>query len=402
MRILSADKATVSLLSGLEGLGHVCHVRAELTADELPSAIAGYEILIVRSTVVSAATIEAADRLRLIIRAGAGTNTIDTQAAARRAVYVCNVPGKNAIAVAELTLGLILSLDRNIPDNVEELKRGMWDKTRFGRAAGLAGRHLGIVGLGQIGMAVAERARAFGMMIHVIGKTERSPATSRRLAEWQVVVEPDLTTLAAACDIVSFHLPAAQATKGIIGRELLAAVRPGAIIINTARGDLIDERAVLEAIKDKGIRLGLDVFPDEPAEGKTPFVSALGQSPNVYGTHHIGASTEQAQEAIAAEVIRIVEEFERGNLIHCVNLEAQALGTATLFVRHHDEVGVLSELLALLKTAGINVEQMENRIFRGAEAAEAIIHIQGEIADDLLARLAAVNHVIGVSMAANR
>jgi D-3-phosphoglycerate dehydrogenase len=398
MRILLADKATPSLIADLTALGHECHLDPNLSADDLPAVIAGYEVLVVRSTVVSAATVTASNLLRLVIRAGAGTNTIDVKAAASRGVYVCNVPGRNAVAVAELTLGLILALDRNIPDNVAELRQGRWDKGRFGKADGLLGRHLAIVGLGQIGVAVAERAAAFGLVLHGLARPGRNDQTAGLIDELRIQLHSDLASLAGACDIITFHVPGGPSTKSLISKPFLDHVRPGSLIINTARGDLIDEAALIEAMETKGIRCGLDVFPDEPATSKTAYVSALAHHPNVYGTHHIGASTEQAQNAIATEVVRIVDRFVRGELLHCVNIEDQALGTATLSVRHFDEVGVLSEVLGVLAQAGLNVEQMENRVFVGAGAADAIIHVQGEVTTELRGRLEAIDRVIQVSV----
>ncbi|MFQ5545922.1 MAG: NAD(P)-dependent oxidoreductase, partial [Acidiferrobacterales bacterium] len=245
MKILLADKFPASYLKQIQKMGHECTLNPDLTADDLPASINDFETLVVRSTKVTAAAIDAAKSLKLIIRAGAGTNTIDKQAAAERDIYVCNVPGKNAIAVAELALGLLISIDRNIPDNVADLRDGAWNKKRYSDTVGLFGRKVGIVGLGAIGMAVAERARAFGLKIYVIRRPNRSSETESRLAGLSVQYVNDLNELADNCDILSFHVPAADDTKGIIGRELLARLRPGAIIINTSRGDIVDEQALI-------------------------------------------------------------------------------------------------------------------------------------------------------------
>jgi len=320
MKILFADKFQTAYLDDLKAQGHDCDLQPELTADDLPGAIAGAEVLIVRSTKVTRATIEAADALRLIIRAGAGTNTIEKDAAAEREIPVCNVPGKNALAVAELAFGLLLSIDRNIPDNVIELRAGRWNKKKYSKAQGIHGRHIGIVGLGGIGMALAERAHAFGMRVHVIHKPTRDPETANRLREIDAEEVTDLYELAGRCDVLSFHVPATPETKGMINDDFLAACRDGAVLINTARGEIVDEDALIRAMDEKGIRAGLDVYDGEPGSGEGEFHSKLAQHPNVYGTHHIGASTEQAQNAIAAEIVRMLEEFGRGNLVHCVNL----------------------------------------------------------------------------------
>lgn len=320
MKILFADKFQTPYLEQLRQRGHDCDFQPDLGADDLPGAIGDAEVVIVRSTRVTRAAIEAGDRLRLIIRAGAGTNTIDKAAASERNVAVCNVPGKNAVAVAELAFGLILSIDRNIPDNVADLRQGRWDKKTYSKAEGIMGRKLGIVGLGGIGIALAERGAVFGMDVHVVDKPSRDADTTARLDAIRATRVPDLDTLVARCDVVSFHVPATPETTGMINDDLLAKFQDGAILINTARGEIVDEDALLRALDNKGMRAGLDVFNNEPGAAQGAFDSPLARHPRVYGTHHIGASTEQAQNAIAAEVVDMIADFERGNVRHCVNL----------------------------------------------------------------------------------
>lgn len=320
MKILFADKFQQPYLEELKAKGHHCDFQPDLSADDLPAHIGDAEVVIVRSTKVTRAAIEAGSNLKLIIRAGAGTNTIDKTAAAERNIPVCNVPGKNAVAVAELAFGLILAIDRNIPDNVADLRAGRWDKKTYSKADGIMGRNLGIVGLGGIGMALAERAVAFGMTVHVIDKPARDAQTAARLDSLGVKRVADVDTLVAGCDVISFHIPATPETTGMINDDLLAKFQDGAILINTARGEIVDEEALLRALDNKGLRAGLDVFNNEPGAAQGEFDSPLARHPRVYGTHHIGASTEQAQNAIAAEVVAMLAEFERGNLRHCVNL----------------------------------------------------------------------------------
>lgn len=317
MRILFADKFPDRQFAEIRARGHDCERRPDLAAADLPGVIAGVDALVVRSTEVASDTFAAADALRLVIRAGAGYNTIDISAATDRGISVCNVPGKNAAAVAELAFGLLLALDRRIPDNVADLRAGKWDKSRYQAAQGLLGRAAGVVGIGAIGLAFAVRAHAFGMEIHTLSKT-RSDEITARLGAMGTTYHSDLAALAASVDVLSFHVPADPTTRRMIGPDLLQHMRPGAIIINTARGDLVDEEAMLVAL-DGGLRAGLDVYPDEPAAGSADFVSALAQHPNVYGTHHIGASTRQAQDAIADEVLSIIAAFEHGDVRNLVN-----------------------------------------------------------------------------------
>ena len=320
MKILFADKFQPAYLEQLKAAGHDCDLQPDLSADDIPGQIAGADILIVRSTKVTRDTLDAADSLKMVIRAGAGTNTIDKAAAAEKNIPVCNVPGKNALAVAELAFGLLLCIDRNIPDQVSELRAGKWDKKTYSKAQGICGRNIGIVGLGGIGMALAERAAVFGMHVHVISKPGRDADSASKLAAMNVTEVADIHALAAACDVLSFHVPANDDTKGMINADLLGQMQDGAILLNTSRGEIVDDEALIAAMDSKGIRAGLDVYNGEPTSGRADYSSALAQHANVYGTHHVGASTEQAQNAVAEECVRIIAEFEKGNVLHCVNM----------------------------------------------------------------------------------
>ena len=318
MKVLIADKFPAGHLRRLEEGGHECTFRPDLAADDLANAVGEHEALVVRSTRVTEPALRAGGCLELVIRAGAGTNTIDTGAASALGVSVCNVPGRNAVAVAELTLGLMIALDRRIADNVADLHAGRWDKKRYSEARGLMGARLGIVGLGAIGMAVAKRAHAFGLRIGVLAK-RRAPMVEARLEALGATFAPSVEALAEESEILSFHLPAIPESKGLLGAQLLRHVRHGAIILNTSRGDLVDEAALLAAIEEKDLRVGLDVYANEPGSGRADFESPLARHPNVYGTHHIGASTEQAQAAVADGVVEILGAFARGEVRNRVN-----------------------------------------------------------------------------------
>lgn len=396
MRILFADAFPESFASQLAE--YDVEIRPELNGDALIAALDGVNVLVVRSTKVTDEMLTAANALELIIRAGAGTNTIDVQGAANRGIYVSNVPGKNAIAVAELAMGLIGSIDRKIPDNVADLRDGVWKKKTYSKADGLAGKTLAIVGLGEIGMALAERAVGFGMNVVVATKAGRSESILRRAESAGVTFVDDDETLLADADIVSIHVPLNDGTRGLVNESFLSMCQDGAWIINTSRGETVNEADLIGALEERGMWAGLDVFADEPSSSDVPFVSALAQHPRVYGTHHIGASTTQAQRAIAAEVVDIIDGFAAGRVRNCVNLERSPLGSCTLVVRHADRVGVLSGVLAVLKSADANVKQMDNQIFLGAKAAVATIRVDCAVSDQLVADLAAVDHVFGVSV----
>lgn len=319
MKILFADKFPESYVGLLESQGLQCTLQADLTADNLPAAIDDYQVLVVRSTKVTAETFKAATDLKLVIRAGAGTNTIDKPCAREHGVDVCNVPGKNALAVAELAMGLLISIDRNIPDNVIALRNGTWNKKRFSSARGLYGRKLGVVGLGAIGFALAQRAMAFGIDVYTVAKPERSDDLKAKIKEIGIQLVKDMDALIETCDILSFHVPANDQTRGMVNAKMLEKMQPGTIILNTARGDIIDEAALIEAMNRKNIRAGLDVYADEPGPAEADFVSEIARHPNVYGTHHIGASTMQSQNAVAEGVIEVIQAYQSGDVINCVN-----------------------------------------------------------------------------------
>ena len=399
MRVLVADSLPESTLATLEARGHQCELDASLTASDLAGRIAGVDVLVVRSTKVEASVFEAADKLGLVVRAGAGTNTIDTAAAAARGVLVANVPGQNSAAVAELTIGLLIAVDRRIPDNVADLRAGRWDKKGYSKSAGLLGSTLGIVGLGSIGLCVAERARAFGIHVQTLQSPRRRADVEARAADLGIAVRASLPELLASSDIVSLHVPASPETRHLVDREFLGQLRPGAILLNTSRGDVVDEAALLEALDAGTVRAGLDVYADEPGTGTASWDSALARHPAVVGTHHIGASTEQAQLATAAGVVEIVDAFVAGETRNVVNLAPERLGSVTLTVRHLDQPGVLARILDVLSAARLNVEHMENRVFQGGEAAVASIDVTGPVPDPLLEEIGAGPEVLGVSVA---
>lgn len=397
MRILFADSLDAAAVERLRAAGEECEVRPELTAAELPDHVAGFDILVVRSTEVTAAAIDAGTELGLIVRAGAGTNTIDCQRAAERGVYVCNVPGRNAVAVAELTVGLMLAIDRHIAAAAADLRAGRWDKKAYSRSRGLLGATLGIIGMGAIGLEVAQRAAALGLRVMAEDKPRRR-RVRRQMEAIGVATVPDRIALLAVSDIVSLHVPGDPSTAGMVNAAFLAAMKPDAVLINTSRGDVVDEAALIAALDTTDLRAGLDVFCDEPDNSTGRIDSALARHTKVTGTHHIGASTGQAQSAVAEGTAELIEAYRDGTLIDCVNLERAPRRTATLIVRHHDRVGVLASVLQELRRHRVNVANMSNRIFAGSVAAAATIDVAGVIDDDLLDAIRALPDVINLSV----
>lgn len=396
MKILIADKFPADGVAALEQLGCEVTIDPDLKDEALVEAVAatGADVLVVRSTKVTEPMLEAG-RLHLVIRAGAGYNTIDVAAASARGIYVSNCPGKNSIAVAELAFGLMLALDRRIPDNVAEIRAGKWNKKEFGKAQGLYGRTLGLIGVGRIGYEMVTRAKAFGMPI--IGWSRfLTPEVAEELA---VTYASTPEQVAAAADVLSIHLSLNEETRGIVGASVFDALKPGAIFLNTARAEIVDQAALEAAIDAKGIRVGLDVFAGEPATATADCDVPMATRPGVYVTHHIGASTEQAQAAVADETVRIVKEFlETGEVPNVVNLAERTPATHMLTVRHRDRVGVLAHVLDALRAAGINVQEMENIVFEGAEAAIARIQVDQAPSADVLGVVNSNEHVLATEV----
>jgi D-3-phosphoglycerate dehydrogenase len=389
MRVLIADKFEQSGRDGLQTIGCDVSFQPELKDEALVEAIRteAPDVLVVRGTKVTEAML-AAGQIKLVVRAGAGFNTIDVAAASRRGIYVSNCPGKNSIAVAELAFALILALDRRVPDNVIALRRGEWNKKEFSKARGLFGRTLGLVGVGKIGQEMIPRARAFGMPVIVWSRS----LTPERAAALGVEYKATPAEVARESDVVSVHLALNPDTKGFLSKDFFSTMREGAYFINTARGEVVDQSALIDAMKSRGIRAGLDVFAGEPTSATAEFADEIRSEENLYGTHHIGASTDQAQEAIAAETVRIVREFkETGKVPNVVNLARQTPATHRLVVRHLDRPGVLAIVLDAIKSEHINVQEMENIVFEGAEAAVARINLDNAPSRAMLDRLQAGN-----------
>jgi len=406
MKVLVADKFEESGIAGLKAAGCEVVYEPDLKDDALTDALRsiGADVLVVRSTKVTSAMLDAG-RLALVVRAGAGYNTIDVPAASTRGIYVSNCPGKNAIAVAELAFGLILSLDRRIPDNVAELRAGHWNKKEYSKAAGLFGRTLSLIGVGAIGREMIRRAAGFGMPVVVWSR--RFDGQSRAMTDTEareLGVEPALRSIpidlaptpadaAARGDAVSLHVALAPDTKRLVNAAFLARMKRGAMLINTARGEVVDYDALAAAVKDRGIRVGLDVYANEPATATAPFGDDLVSVPGVYGTHHIGASTDQAQEAIAAETVRVIRSYkETGRVPNVVNLARRTPATHMLVVRHRDRPGVLAHVFDHLRRANLNVQETENIVFEGAEAAVARINLDGAPGAALCDTIKSGNH----------
>jgi len=395
LNVLIADKLDPKTTADLEVMGATVRIEADLSAADLPGAIGDVEVLVVRSTKVTADTIDAAPSLALIIRAGAGVNTIDMVEASRRGIAVANCPGKNTAAVAELTIGLLIAADRRIPSATADLAGGRWRKKEYQKAHGLLGRTLAVVGLGAIGQAVAVRAQALGMNVKAWSRS----LTAERAEELGLEYAATPEAAVAGADAVTVHLAAGGDTVGFFGRNLFDAMREGAIFINTSRGEIVDAVALRWAIENRDLRVSLDVFSDEPGGGEAEYPDRDLISMVAAATPHIGASTTQASEAIAAEVVRIVRAYvETGKPINCVNIRARSDEDVSLVVRHHNHVGVLAGVLDELRNSGINVEEMENNIFSGATTATCTLRLDAAPDRASLERIRAGEYIIQVGL----
>lgn len=390
-KLLVADKFPAQGLEALKQLGLDVDYRAELDAAGLAAALRDASILIVRSTKVNAAAIDGAKNLQLIVRAGAGVDNIDASRASALGIYVANCPGKNAAAVAELAMGLLLAADRRIPAATADLRAGNWNKKEFSKAGGLYGRTLGVLGVGRIGELVIERARAFGMNVLACSRS----LTPEKAAELGVGFCPDLYRLAQQSDAVSIHLALNAETHHLVDDRFFSELKPGAILVNTSRGEVVNPAALDKAVREKNIRPALDVFEGEPSGGAARFELPVRELPGFVGTPHIGASTDQAQEAIAAEAVRIAREFlQSGSVPNCVNLAEHTPARVLLVVRHFDKVGVLAGIFDKLRAAGINVQRTGNIVFAGAQAAVARIELEAHPSDAVLAAIRGQEHVL--------
>ena len=394
MKVLIADKLSPAAVDALKSLGCKTTIDPGATADDLPGHISDHNILVVRSTRVTADTINAAKSLSLIIRAGAGVNTIDLDAASEHGIYVANCPGENTQAVAELVIGLMIAADRRIVDAAVDLRGGKWNKKEYSKSSGLAGRTLGIIGLGSIGKAVAVAAR--GLKMNVIAWS-RSFSPDKEI-DLEIGYCPSPLEVAEKADVLSVHVAAAAETKHLCDKDFFSRMKEGAIFINSSRGDVVDTAALKDAIERKKLRVALDVYENEPGGGAAEFRdTALLKS--ITCTPHIGASTDQASEAIAAAVVRIVEQYiNTGKPLNAVNVRQEPCACSTLVVTHYNKVGVLAAVLTEIRAAGINIEEMDNTIFRNGAAASATLKIDEKPAPEVVDKIRWIENVIQVTI----
>ncbi len=390
-RLLIADKFPDSKVALAQSMGIEVTYVPDASSETLRTLLDGKHALFVRSTEVTARSLEKATALMLIVRVGSGYNNIDVDEASKRGIYVANCPGKNAIAVAELTMALLLAADRQIPQASQALRLGRWEKKRFSKAEGLKGKIFGIAGWGQIGQAVAKRAAAFEMEIIAWSRS----LTPRAAAKAGIGYCASVEELCQRADIISVHLPQTSETKGMFNERLFQQMKKGSLFLNTSRGSLHDQEALLCAMNERDLRVGLDVFAEEPEAGDAEYNHPLLQHERFVGTPHIGASTEQAQRSVANAALHILSTFlQEGVVIDCVNLRPEAPVPCHLSIRHYNKVGVLAQIMNLLSKAGINIETMSNTIFRGGHTAIVQMQINRTPSDEILQEIESMTDMI--------
>lgn len=359
-RVLICDRLEEAGLEILRRAGLEVEERPGLTGTALEAALREADGVIVRSgTRLTAPLLEGASRLRAVVRAGVGVDNIDVAAATRRGIVVMNTPSGNTVSTAEHTLAMLLALARHIPAADVSVKQGRWERSKW-VGTQLAGKTLGIVGLGRIGREVARRAAAFDMKL--IGFDPF--LTAERIAHLGVEPVGRLENLLERCDILTLHVPLTEETRHMIGANQLARMKPGAWLINCARGGLVDEAALAEALNAGRIgRAALDVFETEPPPPDHPLLRA----PNLICTPHLGASTVEAQRSVAMEAAQLMTDFLIRGIVQC------AVNMATV---DRLELEDLRPYLNLAWRLGLLHAQMDQGAIR-----RCTLHYRGELAD---------------------
>lgn len=351
MHIVIADQLPASAVELLRSVpGWTIDAKTGRSAEDLGRDLAGADALVVRSaTKVTAAVMAAAPRLRAIARAGTGVDNVDVKAATARGIVVMNAPGANSISVAELAVALMLALSRSIPAADAFMKQGVWEKRNL-TGGELRGKTLGIVGLGRIGQEVGGRARAFGMTL-----VAHDPFISEQVASTLGIELLSLDDLCAAADYITLHLPSTPETRHLFNAERLARCKAGVRIVNTARGELIDEKALADAIEARQVAgAGIDVFEKEP-----PADWRLAKLPQVIATPHIAASTVEAQEQVGIETAIALRDFLREGVIrNAVNfpgVPGEEFAKVRPFALLADRMGALISQIAEGRTHGVGI-----------------------------------------------
>lgn len=399
MRILVACEFPEAALEQLRSLASEIVYKPAATGPELRQLVSDVGVLVVRNTRVSPETIAQAAGLQMIVHAGSGPGDIAMDSASAAGVFVTDCPATHATAVAELTMGLILALDRRIVENVLATREGRWIRSQFANSRGLAERTIGILGYGEIGRRVARRAQAFDMRV-----VAWSPQFST-----ETIQEPGVEfctwprELARRSDVVTVHAVAEDEDEHdvVIDAEFLANLPVGAYLVHVGHPGAIDLAALREAIKERDLRVATDVYISEPASDSTKIRFRLAELPNVLCTQHIGPLTQQARRATAAEIVRILRSFlVSGEVLNCLNLAERSPATWQLVLRLRDQVGVMAAVLDAVRADGINAEEITSRVFTGAKAAWCTIALDERPSTEALEAIRALSDVLHLELRA--
>jgi len=385
-------------LQELRSLGTELLYEPKVTTERMEKLIGDVAVLVVRRTRVSSEVIAAGKALQLIVRAGTNTANIAVEEASTQGIFVSNCPHKDAVAIAELTLALLLALDRGVLENVAALKKGLLDEPEAIDARGLAGRTLGILGFGPVEREIVKRARAFDM----------------KLLAWSPTLTPELAVagnvgfcgwpreLARESEMVTVYAPQQETDELLVDAEFLQNMRDGAYLVYVGHPAALDETALAEVAKERNLRVAYDISaPQLAGSNAGRFRSRLQALPNVIGTHHLADRTQQAYQATATEVVRVIREFlVAGEVVNCVNILEHSPATWQLVLRLRDTVGVLASIMEHIRTDGINVEEMSSRVFMGAQAGFCTIALDERPSTEALNAIRGLDGVLHLELRA--
>jgi D-3-phosphoglycerate dehydrogenase / 2-oxoglutarate reductase len=396
MKVIVADLFSQAALDELVSNQIQVVYNPSLNGDSLKAALQAElaEVLVVRSTKVTSDIISNSPALEFIIRAGAGTDNIDTLTASKHGIFVANCPGKNSVAVAELTIGHIISIDRRLAESNSLLKQGKWNKGLFSESQGLKGKTLGIIGLGAVGKEVAIRGKSFELDLVGIDPM----INVEKANELSIKLLNSVEEIARVSDIITFHVPAIPETKGIIDSKFLSWCKESVIIVNTSRGDVANEQELLlELERRPNLWYATDVYIGEPSAKEADFVSAIAQHPRVYGTHHTGASTKQAENAIGQEALRMILQYSKTRKVdasNLVNLQLNTKAKKALILRYNGQA--LVRVLTGLAEIGAAIQEIQNSAFKDGGAFTATINFDSENLESLETLLETLKTIEGL------
>ncbi len=395
MKIVVACELPDPALDELRTLTPDVHYLPQASPSELRDSLADAGILIVGTTRVSPELITRAPVLQMIVHAGSGPGDVAVEDASAAGVFVTHCPDKDAEAIAELTLGLILALDRRIVSNTVALRENRWTRGESTDARGLYNRTLGILGYGAVGRLVAQRALAFGMHVRAWSPepVDTPPEFNIEFCNWP-------RELARDCDVIAV-LPAGDPNELLVDAAFLQSMPDGAYLVHVGHPGAVDEAALARAVEQRHLRVALDVCSSEPAGDTGRFRWRFGDLVNVIGTQHIGSLTAQARQATADEVVHIVRSFVvSGEVLNCLNLCDRSPATWQLVLRVRDQVGVMAAILDAIRADGINAQEMASRVFTGAKAAWCVIALEERPSTEALESIRALPDVLHLELRA--